>query len=219
MGNVNYYQVQAGRTDQTTGGLRTFVSSINLYDTGDEAPIDPFRATVDFPVAAGRNSYEAYLRFKIDHPGATAALPVTDIRIYCDSTLPTGVTLKFKGAWSAGTPSVFATPIKTTSSLAATTVPAAFPAATNVSVGNTTSYSIAEGKLTDFVIIQVQCTSAVASATTTPTLTLTYAYNSNVYYRTIPMSFSAMASTNPLTLDIDGIFVDIIDINGVLFEG
>ena len=199
---------------QIYGGTPGKVVSNNnpaLLDTGPAPPMDPSMSPAVFPVGIGKNSYETFLRLAFVDP--TAAISAIKV-YYSGAGLPTGVALKYKASWSA---SAYSTPTSATSSVATTSIPTTSPASANVSVGNSLTYSQTSTFLTDYIVFQAQTTSvAVAASITIP---ITIAYTVGATPATMTFNLSMSTSTNTTTaafIDISGIFMDFVDITGIL---
>ena len=193
-------------------GTVKVVSQVALVNTGTEPPCRETYVVSSVPITAGENSYEAFIRLPID----ADSLTVSGFKIYLASALPTGVSLKYKSNWTGGT-SAFSTPVKTASTKATTTIPIPFPVSTNVSINNSLATTKTIPFLTDYIILQIQTTSAASTGDGTLALYVQYVDGSaNTYTGILPLVYSISSSNTVETVyNIQGIFNDYIDIQGV----
>lgn len=117
------------------------------------------------PITVGTNSYESWLKLKIDVVPANA---VTNFKIWGDGAVAANTTLMFAGDRVAG-----ATPVTTTSTIATTNFNTCTSAAK--CTWDTGSYS-ALNATTDYVVFQLQVGSS-ATPGNWPTETVSYSYD------------------------------------------
>ena len=205
---------------QTLGGFpgRTTVVLVpTLIDTGEDVPQDPSVSASLTPVNIGGASYETYLRFSFSGLSDT----ITSLRVfYSGAGLPTGVSLKYKGVWTTNDPSKYTTPARAVSSIAVTSIPTSLPGSANVTISNSTATSVAGPFISDYLILQLQTTSAAAAAVLAIPLTLTYSLNSADTSLTFNVStvLGVSSSVAPY-LDLTGIFYDYVDLTGTIYDG
>ena len=144
-----------------SGNLFNFKTSNSLASAADYT---------SYPITAGNNSYEVWLKGHF-----TASFnKVQNAKFWKSSGGPdTGVTLKWNGVTTA-----YVTPVTANSSIATTDAPTASPGSANVSFNGDLGGSITAAGFSDFVVLQMQTTTAAAAGdTSTYTFTLTYDEN------------------------------------------
>lgn len=202
---------------QTVGATpgRVYISGSFAFMDSGVAPItEPSTSASIVPVQIGKNSYEVFVRFSF---AVATGSTVQKLRVhYSGAGLPTGVSLKYKGSWTA---SAYTTPTSSTSTVATTTIPTSTPASANISIDNSTSTTKTLDFVSDYLVLQLQTTSSAAAATLSIPLTLTYDLDGvdKTEVFTFTAVLSSIASITPY-VDISGVFYDTIDITGVLYE-
>jgi hypothetical protein len=200
-------------TVQTYGakpGYMAIVPSPVFVDTGEDPPIDPFAAAATYPIQIGRNSYELYLRFQFVDP--TAA--VGTLKIHTTASLPSGVAVKYKGIWTA---SAYTTPTIDTSTVATTAITTALPAASNLSINNSISNTSSTTFFSDYLVLQVQTTTAAVAQTLSLPIVVTFDMTTTQNV-TVPLTV-VIGNDSSVTgyIDIDGICTDTIDLTGIVY--
>jgi len=203
---------------QTIGvepGTVAVTPQLLFVDTGNSIPGRPDYVIASVPINAGQNSYEAYFRFSIDRADITTNALGT-VKIWVTGSIPTGVALKYKANWTGGT-SAYARPVIANSSIATTSVATSAPTPANVTIGSSLATTKTVPFMTDYIVMQVQTTSAAVEGEVDLTLNAQYTdASANTYTATIPIKFQITTSqANAVYYDIAGTFNDYIDINGV----
>lgn len=123
------------------------------------------------PITAGNNSYEVFLQ---GHFTGVFNL-IQDIRFWQSTAFSpsTGLTVKWKG-----TQTIYLQPAAVTSSLATSSVPTSDPGTANVSIGGNLSGSLTTSGYTDYIVLQLQTTTAAAAGDSSlGTFTMSYSEN------------------------------------------
>lgn len=134
--------------------------------------LDSLTGTADYtsyPVTAGNNSYEVWLR---GHWTGTFN-KVENLQFWKSAGSDTGISIKWDGDTTA-----YSTPITTDSTIATTDVPTADPGTANVSIGGSLSGSLTAAGFSDYVLLQMQSTTAAAAGDTS-TYTFVLQYDEN----------------------------------------
>ncbi len=121
-----------------------------------------------YPVPAGEKSYEVWLRGKF----TGSFNKVDNIQFWrsTDFSPNTGLSIK----WAPSTPSAYATPV-TGTNVCVSGVPSADPGTANVSIGGVLSGALSASGYTDYMVVQLDTTSAAAAGDTSlATFTLNY---------------------------------------------
>ncbi len=142
----------------STGNLANF-KNIDSVGTSDYAT---------HPIPAGNNSYEVWLQGYFS--GTFNA--IYDLRFWMstDFSPNTGLTVK-----SNMTQQSFAQPTNATSSIATSTIGTSDPGAANVSIGGSLNSSLTSSGYTDYIVMQLQTTTAAAAGDTSlATFSLSY---------------------------------------------
>jgi len=121
-----------------------------------------------YPVTAGNNSYEVWLRGHF----TDTFNKIENIQFWKSSGGPdAGITLK----WDGDGNTAYVTPVSSASSVAGTVIPTSDPGTANVTIGNQLTGSLTAAGFTDYVVLQVQTTTAAAAGdSSTYTFTLQY---------------------------------------------
>jgi len=147
---------------QSYGATPTIVDlgeSGNLFNFKDIDDATPSNYTT-YPITAGNNSYEVWLRAHF-----TGAFNKVDNLQFWQSTAfspSTGLTVKYK----ANNVGSYVQPVKTTSTIATTTVPTSDPGTANVSIGGSLTGSLTAPGYSDYIVLQLQTTAAAAAGDT-----------------------------------------------------
>ena len=163
--------------EQTIGAPGAQTSSLrgstgNLFDfkNSDTMGVADY---VTYPISAGNNSYELWLRGFFGGSYNT----VTDLRFWMsqDFSPNTGLTVKF-----TGTQQTYAQPTNLSSSFAVSTVSTSDPGTANVSVGSSlnSSITLSMGGYTDYLVLQLQTQgNAAAGDTSLSVFSMSYVEN------------------------------------------
>jgi hypothetical protein len=121
-----------------------------------------------YPVAAGVNSFEVWLQGHFT--GVFNAVYDKRFWMSTDFSPNTGLVVKF-----TGNQTVYAQPTNATSSIATSTIGTSDPGTANVTFGGSLTSSITTSGYTDFVVLQLQTTTAApAGDTSLATFSLSY---------------------------------------------
>ncbi len=112
-----------------------------------------------YPISAGDKSYEVWLRGKFT--GTFNTIDNFQFWRSTDFSPNTGLSIK----WAPGTPSAYATPVTGTNK-AVSAVPTSDPGSQNVSVGGDTTGQLTASGYTDYIVLQLNTTSAAAAGDT-----------------------------------------------------
>ena len=199
---------------QLTGavpGKWNYLQNTTFVDSGDEPPIDPYLTYTVAPVVIGGNSYEIWLLFQFVSPSGT----VSAIKLYNNGAFPTGTSIKYNTSLQ----SAYLTPVKTASAVATATLPVSVPASQNVYFDGGLN-SVTTTDISNYVVLQLQTTSSAAVGNVSFPMCLAYTVggNTTTYTFTIYASVGADGSITP-NIELDGIWVDYIDITGWVDEG
>lgn len=122
-----------------------------------------------YPITAGNNSYEVWLRGHFT--GTFNTIDNIQFWMSTDFSPNTGLAVYWKGN-NVGD---YVTPVKTASAIATSTVPTSDPGTANVSIGGSLSGSLSAAGYSDYIVLQLQTTtSAAAGDTSLATFTLQY---------------------------------------------
>src|SRR5512141_170286 len=144
----------------TESGAQTGISFLST-DSANTTTTD----RQSYPITVGTNSYEKWLKLKIDTAPANT---VSNFKIWGDGAVMTSTTLNFTGAYVTGT-----TPVATTSSIAN----ANFNSYTSAAKGtwDLGTYSVTNAT-TKFVVFQLQVDSTAGTGNWTQE-TINYSYD------------------------------------------
>jgi len=112
-----------------------------------------------YPISAGDKSYEVWLRGKFT--GTFNTIDNFQFWRSTDFSPNTGLSID----WAPGTPSAYATPV-TGESKCVSAVPSADPGSQNISVGGDTTGQLTASGYTDYIVLQLNTTSAAAAGDT-----------------------------------------------------
>jgi hypothetical protein len=159
--------VQIDESNTVSETQATNITNANMGDS-DAANLDP----VAYPLTPGNNTYEKWHRFHVTAMGGSSA--IKNLQIWRTGSLGGAAVHKSNAKTSAyaGAPT-FATPIKTTSSLATTAVPTAAPGAANLGIGGALSGQLVATGYSDYLVHQIQ-SNAADTAGSTSTMNFQY---------------------------------------------
>ena len=156
---------------QTYGSSPGTVSSLgasgNLFNfkRADDATAANYSS---YPITAGDKSYEVWLRAKFT--GTFNKIDNIQFWRSTDFSPNTGLSLK----WGDGGVSAYATPVTGTNK-ATTDIPTSDPGSANVSIGGNITGNLSASGYTDYIVLQLNTTSAAAAGDTSlATFTLNY---------------------------------------------
>ena len=160
-------------------GVSVALSHVNMGST-----MAPTIVAASYPITAGTNSYEKWLRFKCTDISTSAK--ISNFKIWASGVLATGSTLYTSATpdWGGYTnPSPYTTPIATASGVVNTKImPVAAPTQQNVGYNGSNSMTAgqpgavgitATGLYSDYIVMQIK-TSGDATAGTTVTMNFQY---------------------------------------------
>lgn len=113
-----------------------------------------------YPITAGNNSYEVWLRGHFT--GTFNTIDNIQFWMSTDFSPNTGLAVYWKGN-NVGS---YVTPVKTASAIATSTVPASDPGTANVSIGGSLTGSLTAPGYSDYIVLQLQTTTAAAAGDT-----------------------------------------------------
>ena len=114
---------------------------------------------VTYPIPAGSNSYEVYLRGHFT--GVFNKIYDTRFWMSTDFSPSAGLTIKMKGNQVT-----YGQPTNASSSIAVDTIGTSDPGTTNVSIGGSLSSSLTTSGYTDFIVLQLRTTTESAAGDT-----------------------------------------------------
>ncbi len=146
------------------GETETTATNLN-FGSIDQANI---ATTSSYPIAAGENSYEKYVKAGF----AGTFTTIDNIRFYLSAgTIATNDHIYLDGETTS-----YTQPTATTSTIATVDIPTSEPSSANVSIGGSLSGSLSAPGNSDFMVMQVSV-DAGQSAGTKDALTLTCIYD------------------------------------------
>lgn len=141
--------------DESNGAGETVEHNISNINFGDFDGPNVTPAT--YPIVAGDNSYEKWLRIHVTAMGSSNK--IDNIQMWKDTgNYVTGETIDANLVTSGYTAETYSTPVKTTSTKADTVMPVADPGAANVGIGGTLSGSLTAIGSSDYIVIQMHTT-------------------------------------------------------------
>lgn len=166
--------VMAESYSDAPGTEQATLTSVNMGSTSAANMV-----AANYPITAGTNSYEKWLRFKVTDISTSSA--IKNFKIWSSAVLSTGATLYTSATPDIGlyvNPSPYTTPIATASAHVATkTMPNSAPTIQNVGYnGNIATGNAgitATGLYSDYIVMQIK-TSGDAVAGTTVTMNFQY---------------------------------------------
>ena len=121
-----------------------------------------------YPISAGDKSYEVWLRAKFS--GTFNKIENMQFWRSTDFSPATGLSIK----WADGGEASYATPV-TGENKATAAIPTSDPGSANVSIGGNITGNLAASGYTDYIVLQLNTTSAAAAGSTSLcTMTLNY---------------------------------------------
>jgi hypothetical protein len=112
------------------------------------------------PITAGKNSMEVYL--KADFTGTFNTIDNLQFWRSTDFSPNDGLTLK----WKENGIETYIPPVTATSTIAADAIPTSDPGAENVYIGGDTGGSLTAAGMSDYIVLQLQTTTAAAAGDT-----------------------------------------------------
>lgn len=150
----NWNQYNGADTSETSigtgGNLFNFMAVDSAGTTGYDAN----------PITAGKNSMEVYL--KADFTGTFNQIDNLQFWQSAAFSPATGLTLK----WCPNGTATYVDPVTATSTVADTAMPTSDPGSENVYIGGTASGSLTAAGMSDYIVIQLQTTTAAAAGDT-----------------------------------------------------
>lgn len=143
------------------------VKTANITDTdmgdADQANLDP----VAVPITPGQNSYEKWQKLEVTLMGGSSA--IKNIKVWRTGALGGAALHKTNARETAyGGAAVYATPVKTASTVATQTMPTATPAGANLGIGGLLTGQLTAPGYSDYLVHQIQTNAAdVAGSTST----------------------------------------------------
>lgn len=150
----NWAQTNGTAGSETTTDLGESGNLFN-FKNADDATASNY---VDYPITAGNNSYEVWLR---GHwTGTFNKIDNLQFWMSTDFSPNTGLTVKW------GTTQTYSTPTNSTSTIATDNVPTSDPGTANVPIGGSLSGSLTSAGYSDYIVLQLQTTTAAAAGDT-----------------------------------------------------
>jgi len=150
----NWNQYNGASTTETSigtgGNLFNFMAVDSAGTTGYDLN----------PITAGKNSMEVYL--KADFTGTFNTIDNLQFWRSTDFSPNTGLTLK----WKDNGIETYIPPVTATSTIAADAIPTSDPGAENVYIGGDTGGSLTAAGMSDYIVLQLQTTTAAAAGDT-----------------------------------------------------
>jgi hypothetical protein len=138
------------------GTLLDLGASGNLFNFKNYDNLTTPSNYTSYPVTAGNNSYEVWLRAHFTGTFTT----ISNLQFWkSDSNTDTGISIKWDGSGNT----VYATPINTTSTVATTSMPTSDPGTANVSIAGSLGGSLSAAGYSDYAVMQLQTTVAAAA--------------------------------------------------------
>lgn len=150
----NWNQYNGANTAETSIGTG---GNIFNFMTVDSAGTTGYDAN---PITAGKNSMEVYL--KADFTGTFNKINNLQFWRSTDFSPNTGLTLKWKNHGTTG----YIQPVTATSTVATDAIPTADPGSENVYIGGTASGELTAAGMSDYIVLQLQTTTAAAAGDT-----------------------------------------------------
>jgi len=162
--------------------------TIAEFNTGDETETTaitntnmgstdaPNLVATTYPITAGTRSYEKWQKFRVSDAGGSSS--IQNLKVWISAALGSGATLYTNANETTWTAETFATPVNSTSSVAATPMPTSTPASANVGIGGNLGgvLDITSGlpKYSDYLVMQIALTAGAATGTV---VTMNYQYD------------------------------------------
>ena len=142
----------------------------NLFNFKTEDSLASAADYTSYPITAGNNSYEVWLKGHF----TGSFNKIQNAKFWkSDGSFGTGEAIKWDGVTTA-----YVTPVTSESTSCTADVPTTSPGSANVSFGGDLGGSITAAGFSDFIIMQMQTTTA-AEAGDTETFTFTLTYDEN----------------------------------------
>lgn len=157
--------VQANTSAETLSSLGISGNLFN-FKKADDATAANYSSN---PIDAGNSSYEVWLKAKFTGSFNT----VDNIQFWRSTNFSPATGLSI--VWGDGGTSAFATPTSGNSTVADTAIPTSDPGSANVSIGGDITGLLSASGYTDYIVMQLDTTSAAAAGDTSlATFTLNY---------------------------------------------
>lgn len=145
-----------GAAPGTTVDLGESGNLFNFKNADDATPSN----YADYPITAGNNSYEVWLR---GHwTGTFNKIDNLQFWMSTDFSPNTGLTVK----WAGNGVTTYSTPTNSTSTIATENVPTSDPGTANVSIGGSLSGELTSAGYSDYIVLQLQTTTDAAAGDT-----------------------------------------------------
>ena len=121
----------------------------------------------DYPIIPGENAYEKWQKIHVSAMGGSSK--IDNLKVWRTTTLGgSAVHLTNARETSYGGAPIYATPVKTDSSIATQTMPTAEPTGANIGIGGSLTGALTAAGSSDYLVHQIQTDAAdVAGASTT----------------------------------------------------
>lgn len=162
----------SGTYGTSPGTIRDFgASSGNLFNFKNSNSLVSAADYTTYPVVAGANSYEVWLRGK----WSGTFNKIENLQFFKSSGGPdSGISIKWDGAGNT----TYVTPVATASSIATTDVPTADPGTANVSIAGSVAGNLTAAGYSDYIVLQAQ-TTVSASAGDSSSYVFSMSYDEN----------------------------------------
>jgi hypothetical protein len=157
--------------DEVNGAGATLshnIANSNMGDT-DAKELDP----VAYPVTPGNNTYEKWQKIHVTAMGGSSK--IDNLKIWRTGALGgSAVHLTNARLSSYGGAEVYATPVKTDSSIATQTMPSSVPATANLGIGGALAGALTDVGSSDYLVHQIQTDAGDVAGSTS---TMNYQYD------------------------------------------
>jgi len=150
----NWNQYNGATTAETSIGTGGNIFNFMAVDSAGTLGYD------ENPITAGKNSMEVYL--KADFTGTFNKIDNLQFWMSTDFSPATGLTLK----WVDDGITTYLDPVTATSTIAANAIPTSDPGTENVFIGGTAAGELTAAGMSDYIVIQLQTTTAAAAGDT-----------------------------------------------------
>lgn len=131
--------------------LNADIANLN-FGSSDTSELDP----VAFPINAGENSFEKYVRLEVTNMNGVSA--VRKLKVWRTGALGANASLLSNARETSYANMSYGTPVATASSKATQTVPATEPTGANLGIGGSLAGELTAVGLSDYLVLQLQTT-------------------------------------------------------------
>lgn len=162
-----------GSTETSTDNITVCDFGYSTDTTAEATGVNPS----NYPIPAGSNSFEKYLRVHLSALGGSTK--IKNIKVYADKTATTNCSLKTNATTVSGTYTTtkcttYTRPVTTASSKATQDMPSSNPGAANLGIAGSLTGELTAIGYSDYMIMQLQ---TVAGATAGTQFTISFAYD------------------------------------------